>query len=180
MNITDFTFKPLSTSTDLSNFDCGDLDINDFLIIDALSYQEQRMANTYLFFDDPTQQIVAYFSASSDNLKSETFENRTWNRLHRKTKIPNPKRIRNYPSVKVGRLGINSLFHKKGLGSQLLDFIKVWIFRDAQIANRFILVDAYNKASVVEFYQKNDFTLLLSDDVEDNTRLMYFDLMRLV
>ena len=44
-------------------------------------------------------------------------------------------------------------------------------------AFRFLTVDAYLTA--IPFYEKNGFKLLLSDDANEHTRLMYFDMMEL-
>lgn len=40
---------------------------------------------------------------------------------------------------------------------------------------RFIIVDAYQNA--IPFYERNGFVMLSSRDINDETRLMYFDLI---
>jgi GNAT superfamily N-acetyltransferase len=95
-----------------------------------------------------------------------------------------------YPSVKIGRLGVDKKYDGSGLGSDLLDFIKDW-FIDGQNKTgcRFILVDAYNIPRVLSFYQKNKFEFLMDEEREAKyskkkvselkTRLMFFDLKNL-
>lgn len=42
---------------------------------------------------------------------------------------------------------------------------------------RFLTVDAY--LSAIPFYEKNGFKMLISDDKNKHTRLMYFDMMEM-
>ena len=49
MTLPDLNFDSLKETHDLSVFDCGDSDINEFLKIDAINYQKEQMANTYVF-----------------------------------------------------------------------------------------------------------------------------------
>ena len=44
----------------LKPFDCGDEDLNDFLLSDARLYNEQFLANTFVLEDD--NETVAYYS----------------------------------------------------------------------------------------------------------------------
>lgn len=168
---------------DLSHFDSADKDINDFLVNDSINYQEQKMGNTYLFLKEGDNNIIAYFTISNDCLndlgEEKGYTNNTWNRFHRKSEMPNPKRIKQYPAVKIGRIGINKAFQGKGLGNQLLDFIKGWTIIDHKPACRLLILDAYNQAKQLAFYQKNGFIFLLNNDISERTRLMYFDLTKL-
>ncbi len=96
-------FIAINSDIDFAGFDCGDIDISNWLKEDALEHRNHRMANTYLFVTN--DQVVAYFCISNDSLndlgEKRGFTNRIWNRFHRKNLIPNPKRIRNYPAIKI-------------------------------------------------------------------------------
>ena len=48
------------------DFDCGNKDLNDFLLYDSKSYLESRIAVTYVIESD--EDIVGYFSVSNDKL----------------------------------------------------------------------------------------------------------------
>ena len=43
----------------LESFDCGDEDLNDFLLNDAKEFQKKQIAYTYILEDD--RKILAYF-----------------------------------------------------------------------------------------------------------------------
>lgn len=177
MELSDFYFSALNEKDDLGAFDCGDKEINEFLIEDSKNFQEEKITNTFLFKEGNV--IVAFFSISNDCLNDLGYENSIWNKLHRKINLPNEKRIRQYPAVKITRLGIDKNFQGKGISHQLLDFIKGWTFIEHKPACRLLILDAYNQPKQIAMYQKNDFIFLLQSDENHKQRFMYFDLMRL-
>ena len=187
MNLFEFNFVALDQSIALDDFECGEKQINDFLKEDALLYQKERLANTYLFIDkNDGNSIVAYFSISTDCLvdkgEDQGYTNKVFNRLHRKETIPNTKRIRQYPAVKVGRLGVATKYQGTGIAYQLMDLIKGFLIVEhlPTPACKFLLLDAINKEKQIQYYKKNKFEFLLDDDIGDETRIMYFNLDRLI
>jgi len=181
LDITDFNFSPLNQTDNLSSFECGLQDISDFLKDDARFYQEEALANTYIFWDtDGT--VAAFFSISNDCLSKASgdfFTNNVWNRFHRDIDLPNAKRIKQYPAVLVGRLGVQEKYHGTGIAYQLMDFIKGYAVEDCKPACRLMLLDAVNQPKQITYYERNDFTFLFKEDISQPTRLMYFDLDRL-
>ena len=173
----DCTPVRLTHSTTLKNFDCGNADLNEFLMKDSVNYSRHLLSVTYLF-ENPDE-IVAFYSVSNDKIIREEINSRSmWDRLTKS--IPWEKRHKQLPAVKIGRLGVNSKYQKSGIGSQLLDAIKVSFTRGNKTGCRFITVDAYNNPKTLNFYQRNDFVFLTSKDEKDETRHMYFDLIRFV
>jgi len=165
----------LEPDTEIPAFDCGDSDLNAFLLDDAKSYQSQLLAVTYLVMEG--SDAAAFFSLSNDKLTcapEDSFARRVWNRLQRK--VPNPKRRQSYPAVKIGRLGVCSKMQGSGLGREILDWLKILFLTENRTGCRFITVDAYNNENTIGFYERNDFTLLTESDKDSDTRQMYFDL----
>lgn len=176
MNLTDFDFDILSERFDLSDFDCEDSDINEFLRDDALKYQREQMANTYVFHDK--NKPIAFFSILNDCPHDKGFQPRIWNRFHRKNGIPNTKRIKQYPAIKIGRLGVCKQLQGTGFAYELMDFIKGFSILEQKSACRLLLLDAYNKPRQLKFYENNGFTFLNDEEQSTQTRLMYFDLIQ--
>ncbi len=90
---TQLSITKLKHNSTINPFDCGDLDLNGFLLDDALDYLNERMAITYIVeYQDMT---VAYFCLLNDkvvfNTKSQEVKY-LWNRFNRKHRIPNQKR----------------------------------------------------------------------------------------
>jgi predicted GNAT family N-acyltransferase len=159
----------------IETFDCGDLDLNAFLSDDALRYFEERMAVTYILVC--REQIVAYYCLLNDKVTFDTTqenERSFWNRFNRKNKIPNSKRRQNYPAVKLGRLAVSKQFKGQGVGGFILDGLKQMLTLKTDTGCRFLTVDAYSTA--LDFYLKNEFQYISSQDERENTRLMYYDL----
>ncbi|SDE84012.1 hypothetical protein SAMN05216464_1104 [Mucilaginibacter pineti] len=182
MALSDLFFSELSAQSLLDTFDCGLEDITSFLRDDALNYQSQGMANTYLFQDEAGN-IKAYFSISNDCLNdlgdTKGYSNTIWNRLHRLIKIPNEKRIRQYPSIKIGRLGVHTDLHGSGIAYEMMDFIKGWVIIDHKPAVRLLILDAINEEKQQKYYNRNGFKFLLDSDTSSKTRIMYYDLLKL-
>ena len=168
-------------------FNCGNEDLDDFFLNDAKKYADELMGKTYCWVtENKPHKIVAQFTLANDSIKTTYLGSPTKNKLNRS--IQNQKRGRSYPAALIGRIGINKEFQGKELGSQLIKFIKDW-FRaeDNKTGCRFLVVDAYNDARTLKFYEKNGFKFLhktedeekqyfLLDDEIITTRLMYFDL----
>ena len=177
MHLYDFKFDLLSNEHDLSEFDCGDFDINEFLKEDAMNYQNEKMANTYVFHED--NKVIAFFSILNDCLHDKGFESNVWNKFHRKRKIPNNKRTKQYPAIKIGRLGVTKNYQGTGIAYELMDFIKGFSLIEHKPACRLLLLDAYNKVLQINYYERNGFVFLSDSNTKDRTRLMYYDLIQL-
>ena len=87
------------------------------------------------------------------------------------------KYLRSYPSVKIGRFGVSKDLQGIGIGTNIIDFIKLYFLEDNKTGCRFLTVDAYNDA--IPFYKKNGFEFLTETD-DNPTQLMYFDLINLM
>lgn len=149
-------------------FDCGDADLNGFLRDDAVPHQQQLLAVTYLIRYG--SDIVAYFSVLNDKIASEEFPSKSKLRI-----LPfSKRRYKSYPAVKLGRLAVTTRFQNQDLGTQLLDYIKIWFINRNKTGCRFITVDAYDRA--VKFYERNGFISLSGQPEDNHTKLMYFDL----
>ncbi|MDE7412496.1 MAG: GNAT family N-acetyltransferase [Muribaculaceae bacterium] len=166
----------LSTDTDIKPFKCSDEDLNEFLLEDAKHFQKELMAVTYLLEDMEQHKTAAYFSLLADKITFNPEERSRWNRLNRN--IPNSKRRRSYPAVKVGRLAVSKDFTSQGLGTFILDNIKYAFSNVKRLGCRFITVDALSSA--VTFYERNGFQFFTEQDKYDETRLMFFDLKNFI
>ena len=141
---------------------------------EATLYRKALLAVTYVFEEKRTGHVAAFFSLANDKVSLSDFENKTEFNRFRKIYFANKKRLRSYPAVKLCRLGVDETMKGKFIGSLLLDFIKSYFAIDIKTGCRFLTVDAYNNAT--PFYLKNGFIPLNSEDKNDDTRLLYFDL----
>jgi len=169
-----FFLVRLSPEHIIKPFRCDDNDLNDFFHNDALPHAIQLLAVTYILESD--SETIAFFSLLNDKISISDMPSKTmWKKLISKA-MPERKKYRSYPAVKLGRLGVNDSYAGKGYGTMILDFIKELFVYKNRTGCRFITVDAYNDVNVLKFYQKNDFKFLTTKDEKEQTRLMYYDL----
>ena len=186
-------FIALSAQQPIVDFDCGDADLNEFFNIDALKYQEQMLGQTYFFRQKESGKTasgktVCAFSLAPDGLKTFDLPNSRKKKV--RESIPREKAFKSYPAFLIGRLGVAVEFNGQGVGSQLIKHIKYSCFDNYRNFCRFLLVDAYNEPSVLNFYRKNDFIPVFSTEEQERdyyrpdstdslrTRYMYFDMIQ--
>lgn len=164
----------LTPSHDITQFDCGDNDLNEFLRDNALNFTNNRIANTYVLEDEG--RIAAYFCLLNDKVTQQEASNNKWKKL--KKGFPDGKQFSSYPAIKIGRFAVSSSYRGLNLGTILMDKIKKMLNGNSYYsAFRYLTVDAY--LSAVGFYEKNKFKILSTRSVDEHTRLMFFDMMEL-
>ena len=116
-----YTYRKFRPDSDvLKPFDCGEADLNGFLLEtdthtpNATMFERQHLACTYIVEDNDSRNIVAYFSLLNDKIDREVADDIIWNRLSRV--IPNAKRRSSYPALKIGRLAVSKKTQGSGLG----------------------------------------------------------------
>ena len=176
INSTSLVIARLEKGETVKTFDCGDSDLNDFILNESPLYRKEKLAVTYVLEDETDtehEHIAAFFSLSNDRISISDFDTKTkYNRFSRR--FNNHKRLKSYPAAKIGRLGVSLEMRGMSVGSFLLDFIKRYFTANNKTGCRFITVDAY--AVAIPFYLRNGFVPLNDEDAGDPTRLLYFDL----
>ncbi len=169
----------LKSDETVKTFDCGDDDLNDFILNESFAYRKALLAVSYVVVDKAeTDKVIGYFSLANDRVSLSDFENKTEFNRFRKKRFVNEKRLKSYPAAKICRLGVDLSMKGQSLGSFLLDFIKSYFVVDNKTGCRFLTVDAY--ADALPFYLKNGFVPLNNEDENSATRLLYFDLNDIV
>lgn len=154
------------------DFICGDNGIDAFFRHSYFLYEQELLTKTYAFVtDDEECRIVCIFSVSNDSVKASMLPKRFRNRMQRN--IPNSKRMRSYPAVLIGQMGVDRNFKGLNVGSQVLNYIKDWFTHPAyKTGCRFLIVDALNEDKVIEFYRKNGFNLVYDSEDEEKEAFM--------
>ena len=173
-------FVRLDPTNAVKSFDCGDGDLNDFILNHAAAFQKYLIAVTYACVDvDDASKVYAYCSLANDKVAITDFKDKAeFNRFRKKRGFPNEKRLKSYPAVKLCRLGVDETVKGQQIGTTVLDYIKWMFVFENKTGCRFLTVDAYLKA--VPFYEKNGFRFMNAEDNDPHTRLMYYDLMDIV
>jgi len=171
----------------ITDFDCGNVDLNDFFNHDAFAFTHQMLSRTVFFRHKSSKAIVCAFSVSASSIKTADLPGSRRKKV--KEYIPREKSLKSYPAILIGRLGVATEFNGQGVGSQLIDIIKYFCLDQFPDLVRFLLVDAYNEPAVMKFYRKNDFTEVFSSEEQEketykqkptdtlHTRYMFYDMM---
>ncbi len=102
-------------------FTCGDADLDDFFQNDAMRYKKELLRKTYCFIldEDPEDNRLVCLHYQMIVFEWSVIPNNRGRKLSQD--IPREKRMRRYPGVLIGRLGINAGFRNHGIGTELLD-----------------------------------------------------------
>ena len=171
-------------------FSCGYDDLDEYFLKDSPLWADQMYGKTYCFvLKEDIQTLVCAFSLSNETIRVDLLPNSR--RKHFLKEIPKDKRIRRYPAVLIGRLGVDVKFSGKGIGTELMQMLKFWFLEpDNKAAVRYLAVDALNNSRTLHYYEKNGFSYLFKDDDQEakssnmklpiKTRDMYFDLIDII
>lgn len=149
-------------------FECGDRDMDVFFAKDALRYPYYRIGKTYCFrMNDDLKSIIACFTISNDSIRIYDLPSARRQAMWKITK--REKILTRYPGVLIGRLAVASKYSRLGVGSEILEFIRLWFLNDANKTGcRFAIVDAKNRKDVLNFYEKNGFKFLFPNERDED------------
>ncbi|MBD5200392.1 MAG: GNAT family N-acetyltransferase [Bacteroidales bacterium] len=181
---------PLTSPQEIDGFSCGDSDLDEFFTRDCFAYAKELLGKTYCYkLDKDTQKIVCAFTLANAGVRVSDLPNARKKKVE--SKIPHIKTLKDYPAVLLARLGVSKEFRSLGIGSEVIEFVKLWFLDPLNKTGcRFLIVDAYNSQETIAFYEKNDFKMVFSseqqekdyrhldDEMSLSTRLMFYDLMR--
>ena len=193
MNLSDFSFSTLGEHiSDLSTFDCGRKDINDFFKDEAVDYQNELFGKTYLFSPrDNLECVAAAFTVANASIFTRMLPNSRQKKVG--YEVRHSKGQINYPAVLLGRLGVDVRFAGHGLGPQIIEFVAQWFAGSENKSGcRHLIVDAYNEDWLLKFYERCGLIPIFNSieqertyrQIEDEskpleTRLLYRDLILL-
>lgn len=178
-------------------FSCGEdedqQDLNEFFAKDAIAYHNKLLGKTYFFcLHSNPQKVVTAFTVANDSIRLTNKIAEEFREQFLESTDLREKTIRRFPAVLLGRLATDKDFAGQGYGSAAMTFIKIFFRTKNKTGCRFIIVDALNNDSTINFYKKNGFQFLIEDERLEakyvgiginrlplHTRLMFFDLLTL-
>lgn len=133
-------------SRDLTKFDCDHADLNEFLKKDSIKQKEWMLNTTYLAIYN--EEIIRFFTLATDKQKIKSLGEEY------KEKFKNKVNYKEFPAIKIGRLGVTSSYREKRIGTYLLRWIFIYSIKlSKEIGFRFVTMDVY--ISAYKFYKKN-------------------------
>lgn len=104
MEYNDISILRLEEDEKVETFDCGDDDLNDFIVNEAQPYRKALIATSYIA-QNKEGILLGFFSLANDKISLSNFASKTEYNRFRKTRFVNEKRLKGYPAVKLCRLG---------------------------------------------------------------------------
>ena len=175
--LNEYVLEPLENETIVTNFDCGDQDLNEYFKYDTIAHRFEMFTKSYSFHlkDNDIRDSLALVDFCNSEIRKESFKD-----VEMKNEIPEEKKGYSFfPAVKITRLGVAVDYQGRHIGSVLLDVVKAFFIASSRAGCRFLLVDAYKEA--VHFYQKNGFLPLYVKKPENRRTLpLFFDLKSII
>ena len=143
----ELVFTKLSESNRVTDFDCEEMLLNDFINKEAVRFQEERLGVTYLVYIH--SELIGFVTISMAHIKTQKMH------LDDKLKI----QIENYPALQIGQIGIEKSFQKKGLGRRIMK----WCMSEAikyseQIGCRILVLNSLPTS--IGFYERCNFVAI--------------------
>jgi GNAT superfamily N-acetyltransferase len=142
----ELSIEPLSARFNLSPFDSGDEDLNEFLKDDALDEQQILLNKTRLCFC--RDRVAGYIALVADSVRVDRLDD---------GECLDDCRYPIYPCLLIARLAVDRRLHGRGLGTYLLLFA-IGAALDGPIGCRYLVVDP--KEDAVKFYEDFGFKYL--------------------
>jgi len=163
----DIKFSILCEDHKCCDFDCGIVDLNEFLVEDALPNQSINMSITKIAHIDT--KIIGYYSVLTDTLKKQNIQ---------PDDHISEAAYSQYPAIKIGRLAVQKDMQQLGYGRYILRHaIAYSTLLSEFVGCRFITVDSKNTERALKFYTKNGFKEAKKDQKRYFTP-MYLDLLK--
>lgn len=150
----------LTEADDVSQFDCGDEEINSFLKEDAFQHQKDDLAVTYSLKNGEIGKILGYVSLAMGALE-----------MDEDGISPYPQQ----PAILLARLGVDKGYRGNRYGYQLIDYaVFVALGLKERVGCRYLFTEAYPER--VDYYKKKGFQVCPSGREKRKNVVMYIRL----
>ncbi len=159
----------------LETFKCvKNLDLQDFLHNKAITFEINLRAKTYLYIDNSTKDVAAYYTIAISTLHTDGISNETIKYLD-----GYKDDVKTIPCFLIGQLGKADCYKQSKIGEYILaDAIEVIDNSQNSLGGRFILIDSVNDARVLSFYKENSFLAIETGAEKESIKMIkpYFNL----
>jgi len=153
----------------LETFECTkNQDLQEFLHNKALTFEKHLRSRTYLYIDNVSKNIVAYFTIAVNTLHTANISKEVIQLLDGYRDD-----IVTIPCFLIGQLGKSSEYESLKIGEFVLnDAISIIDESQKSLGGRFILLDAINNKKVLSFYEENAFFAIEDDAKSESIKMI--------
>ncbi|MCB4759145.1 MAG: hypothetical protein LGB53_03395 [Sulfurovum sp.] len=160
----------------LKTFSCTrNRDLQDFLYNKAVTFEKNLRSRTYLYINNTTQEVAAYFTITINTLHTDSISPEVIELLD-----GYKNDVASIPCFLIGQLGKSDKFEPRKIGEYILnDAIEIIDQSQKSLGGRFILLDAINKEQVIKFYEANAFFPIEEDPHSESIKMIkpYFEVL---
>lgn len=150
----------------LSDFTCGNADLDEFIQDQAREYSHRRLGETWLVCSDG--QLLAFYTLAPASVNNEDYTGDESAEMERLEDFPLP-----VPALHLARLGVAEPYQGSGIGSELIDYIIIWAQKQAI---PFWMIEVVSKEDSIDFYKRLNFVTSGREENEENHTTMYYPL----
>jgi hypothetical protein len=158
----------------LKTFSCSrNRDLEDFLHNKAVTFEKHFRARTYIYIDNDTKEVAAYFTIAISMLYTDNISSKTIKMLD-----GYKDDVKTIPCFLIGQLGKSDRYKKHKIGMYILeDSVDIIDKSHKTLGGRFILLDAINNKKVISFYKNNLFFPIEKIDTQESIKMIrpYFE-----
>ncbi|MCB4765170.1 MAG: hypothetical protein LGB00_05090 [Sulfurovum sp.] len=160
----------------LKTFSCTrNRDLQDFLYNRAVTFEKNLRSRTYLYINNTTQEVAAYFTITINTLHTDSISPEVIELLD-----GYKNDVASIPCFLIGQLGKSDKFEPRKIGEYILnDAIEIIDQSQKSLGGRFILLDAINKEQLIKFYEANAFFPIEEDPHSESIKMIkpYFEVL---
>ncbi len=160
----------------LETFNCTrNTDLQNFLHNKAVTFEKNLRSRSYLYIDNDTQEVAAYFTITISTLHTDGISPEVIALLD-----GYKDDIVSIPCFLIGQLGKSDKFEPRKIGEYILnDAIEIIDQSQNALGGRFILLDAINKEQIIKFYEINAFFPIENNPDSESIKMIkpYFELV---
>lgn len=165
-------------SLDLSEFNCGDKGLDNFLteLSCSLIQHNKKYNNTIIFVEGETNQVVAYTTTRFNSLNIEQEDRNIFLSLSEENcEIPDI-----IPALEVLYLAVTDNQQERGYGTEIINsIIMIALEYSISIGCRYLFLWSIRTQEIIDFYKKFGFKEMLESSKGENLMLMRLDLLSL-
>lgn len=177
----DISISPIIESDylPLSDFCCGEPEIDEFFHDEVALCAKYKYLIPYKCTLKGTNEIIGAFTLANDVMRLEYDDKVNFPNLNTEY-IEVFQRQTSYPAVNIGHLAVRKGMQSRGIGSLIIDFVRMTFSMYRMSGCQFVTVDALNNPRAIRFYQdKVGFEFQTVADLGNHTRRMYIDIFTL-
>jgi len=143
----EYLIKELENETQFTSFSCADKDLNDFLINNAKSNNDNLISKTYIYYNQVSEEIIGFISLSAYRLNlSNTIQ----------------FGLTQVPAVLLGRLAIDNNYRGKNLAVNLINYARGVCNEVKQLIGcRLLIVEVkVNNTNLVRYFLDRGFEII--------------------